>query len=471
MKGMNRISLTAGLCVLASQCLAGSEGGNRNILLIMADDMGAMELGCYGNEINRTPNIDRLAEEGMMFSTFFATPVSTPSRVALMTGKYGIHTGHLNMSNLPGGRGRGYDLSTDEYTFGQMFSDAGYSTVLAGKWQLSGKGETLIKECGFDEYMAWIYKDNLAEGVVYRGGYFPEGTTKTSRYWYPGIMTNGKHIGTSPEDYGPDMYSAFLMDFIRRQVKEDKPFFAYYPMTLVHAPWQGTPDFPDRKVNSPEAFKANVEYCDKIVGRLIAGLDELGVSENTLVIFIGDNGTQGRGKTTVTEWGPRTPCIIRCPGTVRDNVVSNALVDIPDILATMLDYAGFRPWNCEDLDGKSFMPVLEGQTEEHEKFAISYYGNFRIVRSAEWLLEGNSDESPGILYWCGDRRNGLGYEKADMSASEARKAMREFLDYIDSSKPEYKMTEEDKAEFKEFVMKNGKRLEKNIISRYGSGYW
>ena len=214
MKGMNRISLTAGLCVLASQCLAGSEGGNRNILLIMADDMGAMELGCYGNEINRTPNIDRLAEEGMMFSTFFATPVSTPSRVALMTGKYGIHTGHLNMSNLPGGRGRGYDLSTDEYTFGQMFSDAGYSTVLAGKWQLSGKGETLIKECGFDEYMAWIYKDNLAEGVVYRGGYFPEGTTKTSRYWYPGIMTNGKHIGTSPEDYGPDMYSAFLMDFI-----------------------------------------------------------------------------------------------------------------------------------------------------------------------------------------------------------------------------------------------------------------
>ena len=468
---MNRFCLTAGLCVLATQCWAGQKTGHRNILLIMADDMGAMELGCYGNEINLTPNIDKLAEEGTRFETFFATPVSTPTRVALMTGKYGIHTGHLNMSDRPGGKGKGYDLSTDEYTFGQMFQDAGYSTALAGKWQLSGRGETLIRECGFDEYMAWIYNGNLAEGVVYQGGYSPEGNTRTSRYWHPGIMTNGRHIATTPEDYGPDFYSSFLMDFIRRQVKEDKPFFAYYPMALVHSPCQGTPDFPDRKLNSPEAFKANVEYCDKIIGRLMAELDELGIAENTLVIFIGDNGTQGRGKATVTEWGPRTPCIIRCPGTVRENVVSKALVDIPDILATMTDYAGFVPRNHAELDGKSLMPVLEGLSAQHEKFAISYYGQYRIVRSAEWLLEGNSDEDPGVLYWCGDNRSGLGYEKADMTAPESQKAMREFIDYINSHKPDYFLTEEDKAEFKEFVTKNGERLEKNITLYYGSGYW
>ena len=443
-----------------------AENGNKNILLIMADDMGAMELGCYGSELNLTPNFDALAESGIRFETFFATPVSTPSRIALMTGKYGVNTGHLNMQDKPGGIGRKYDLSTEEYTVGQMFNDAGYRTAMAGKWQLSGKGLSLVHDCGFDEYMAWIYKGMLPEGVDYQGGYFPENSGKTSRYWHPGIMVNGEHIKTGPDDYGPDMYSDFLIGFMEDCTEKEEPFLAYYPMTLIHTPWVGTPDKPDVKTNSPEALKANVEYCDKIIGKMIGSLERLGIRENTLVVFIGDNGTQGYGKTTASEWGPRTPCIISCPGTIPGNRVSGELVDIPDILPTILDFAGICPDSRKELDGKSLMPVLTGKSGKHEEFAISYYGNIRIIRTREWLLESNSDEEEGRLFYCGENRSGTGYTPVGTSSPEARKIMRKFRRIIKSESSETGMSDAGKEEFRKFLEKNEKNMNSNLQKKY-----
>ena len=460
------------LTLMAAVAVASVQGQQKkNVLLIMADDMGAMELGCYGSKLNLTPNFDRLAQSGVRFQTFFATPVSTPSRVALMTGKYGPNTGHLNMSNLPGGKGK-YDLSTEEYTFGQIFKDAGYVTAMAGKWQLSGRGETLIFECGFDEYAAWIYTNNLPKGETYKGGYYPEKSQKsTSRYWHPGVMINGKHIATTKSDYGPDIYSQFIMDFIKKSVAQDQPFFAYYPMALVHSPWVGTPDHPDVKDNSPEAFKANVEYCDKIMGRLIKTLEDAGVRENTLVIFIGDNGTQNLGKQTVTEWGPRTPCLISCPGSVQAGIVSDEVVDIPDILATMVDYAGFKPKNLARLDGKTLMPLLTGASDTHKPFAVSYYGHYRVIREKEWLLESNMDGSFGELYYCGPNRNGIDYQRVtDFSKPEAKAARERFENYIKTHCLRASMSDEDKTEFTGFVAKHKKVLIKNLGSRYKGTY-
>lgn len=456
---------------MATAALTATRGAEKkNILLIMADDMGAMELGCYGSKLNLTPNFDRLAQSGVMFQTFFATPVSTPSRVALMTGKYGPHTGHLNMSDQAGGKGR-YDLSRDEYTFGQMFKDAGYITAMAGKWQLSGRGETLIFECGYDEYAAWIYTGNLPKGEPYKGGYYPPVKQQvTSRYWHPGIMINGKHIATTESDYGPDIYSRFIMDFIKKSAAQDKPFFAYYPMTLVHSPWVGTPDHPDVKDNSPEAFKANVEYCDKIIGRIIKTLEEAGVRENTLVIFIGDNGTETWGKQTVTEWGPRTPCLISCPGTIGAGIVNGEPMDIPDILATMVDYAGFRPKNIAELDGKSLMPLLEGKCDTHKPFAVSYYGQYRVIRDREWVLESNMDGSFGELYHCGSDRGGLAYRRVtDFSQPEARAARERFENYIRECLSA-SMSDQDKATFTGFVTKKKTQLIRNLNSRYKGAY-
>ena len=453
---------------MVANCKAKVSKAPRNVLMIMADDMGAMELGCYGGKINLTPNFDALAGSGVLFSTFFATPVSTPSRVALMTGKYGINTGHLNMSNMPGGKGQ-FDLATEEYTFGQMFRDAGYATAMAGKWQLSGRGETLIHECGFDEYMSWAYLGNLPKGETYKGGYYPPNTKQqTSRYWHPGIMVNGKHIETKPTDYGPDMFSGFLIDFMTRKAAEGKPFFAYYPMTLPHAPWVSTPDHPNVKDGSPEAFRANVEYADKIIGRLIAALEKAGVRENTLVIFTSDNGTQNWGKVTITEWGPRTPCIISCPGTVQTGKVSGAMVDIPDMLVTILDYAKVNVRNQADLDGRSLMPLLTGKTGKHKEFAVSYYGNYRVIRDEQWLLEGNNDESFGDFYYCGDLRSGISYRRiTDFTDPAAKAARARFEAFIASHGGTTKMTAEAKAEFTEFLNKNRGLLIRNLKRRYG----
>lgn len=442
-----------------------------NVLLILADDMGAMELGCYGSNTNLTPNFDQLAKSGFMFNTFFATPVSTPSRVSLMTGKYGVKTGHTNMSNLPGGKGRQYDLAKEEYSFGQMFKDAGYATVMAGKWQLSGKGETLITECGFDEYMSWIYTGYLPKGVEYKGGMYPAGTgTNTSRYWHPGIMVNGKHIETKPTDYGPDMYSGFIMDFMKKNAKAGKPFFAYYPMTLIHTPWVGTPDNPNVKDNSSEALKANVEYTDKIIGRLIKSLEDAGVRENTLVIFLGDNGTENWGKQTVTEWGPRAPFLVSCPGIVKSNMISDAPVDIPDIMTTMLDFTNVKVKNSNDLDGKSLMPVLTGKTTDHQPVAMCYYGNYRVYREKEWLLESNNDENFGELYYCGNKKNGLGYELiTDFSTPNAAAAKKRFESYIKLSISRG-LSEEDELFMTDFVTKKREVMVKNLKTKYTDVY-
>ena len=442
-----------------------------NVLLILCDDMGAMELECYGSTINRTPNLDQLAEEGTRFNTFFATPVCSPTRVCLMTGKYGYKTGWLNMrGRLAGGPGRDVDLANDEYTFGQMFQDHGYKTAVAGKWQLTGGLPEMVFECGFDEYLIWIYKGYLPKGEDYKGGYQADGN-KTSRFWQPGVAMNGKHIPTNPTDYGPDMYSDFLIDFMRKSVSEDKPFFVYYPMVLMHTPWERTPDHPDiTKINSPEAKKANVEYADKIVGKLMKAIKELNVEDNTLVIFIGDNGTQDIGKSTVTEWGPRTPCIIKCPGTVKKGVISTELVELSDILPTMLDYTGIQPKNHEELDGISLMPLLSGKETAHRDFIWSFYGQFRVIREKEWLLEHNSVDDFGDLYYCGDHRNGLKYKLiTDFSDPETQKAKARFEDHI-SNLPVPEFEKDLRDEFDDFVMKKKKNLLKSLNEIYDEDY-
>ncbi|MDO9634127.1 MAG: sulfatase-like hydrolase/transferase [Paludibacter sp.] len=442
----------------------------KNVLLIMADDMGAMELGCYGSPLNLTPNFDALASSGVQVNTFFATPVSTPTRVALMSGKYGTKTGHLNMAGSPGGKGAGYSLATEEYTFGQMFKDAGYTTAMAGKWQLSGTMPNMIRECGFDEYMWWISKGDLPKGDPYLGGYQP-GSDKISRFWHPGIGVNGVHIATEPTDYGPDMFSNFLIDFMSRNAAEEQPFFAYYPMALIHTPWESTPDAPGLTTNSPAALKANVEYCDKIIGRLIKALEDAGIRENTLVIFIGDNGTQKMGKTTITEWGPRTPCLVSCPGYIPGNRVSNELVDVTDILKTITDFAGFTPSNNADLDGVSMMPYLLQDVPTHKELAMSFYGQYRVLREREWLLEANSAESFGDLYYCGDKRSGLGYELVkNFTLPEVIAAKARFDGYIRDYCVDPPMTPEERTQFTESMVDKRATLLQTLAVKFNENY-
>jgi len=324
----------------------GAARARPNVVLILADDLGREVLGSYGGTSYPTPNLDRLAAEGMRFERAYTTPLCTPTRVELMTGKYNFR----NYERF------GY-LDPRERTFANHLRDAGYATAIAGKWQLGG-GERAPHTLGFEEYLLW----QLRPGVFWR------------RYKDPIVTRSGAGTDTLRGRYGPDVFLEFVQDFIRGH--RDRPFLVYYPMALVHDPFQpppGHPDYPGYPIegtNDPTYFPAMVAHMDGIVGRLVGTLEELGLRENTIVLFAGDNGT-GRDITSrmgervirgdkgyTTDAGTHVPLIVNWPGTVHPGQVRGELVDLLDVLPTLLQAAGVRPGPGFLADGISFYPTL-----------------------------------------------------------------------------------------------------------------
>lgn len=421
-------ALTVSLCLALASILTPppAAAAPPNIVVILADDIGAKELGCYGNTEHNTPHLDRLAAEGMRFDTCYVTPICTSTRIMVMSGQYGFRNGWFNFI------GRDYTPlpSSPEYDVGAMlhFSDLaasrGYATALVGKWQLTGRVPTLIHECGFDEYRIWAYAHNLPQGVVHSGGYEDKARTKPARYWHPSILENGRYLPTEPDDYGPDLFHDFAVDFIRRH--KDRPFLLYYPHLLTHSPYLETPDphHPGRRW--PKGFKSNVEYLDYSVGRLVQAIDDLGLKDNTLVFFIGDNGTGGSGKGTVTELGVRVPFIVRCPGTVQSGVVSRELTSGCDIFATVAALVGADVPADRPVDGINLLPILRGQPGPRHDWIFSYLGRGRILRDQRWLLEDNGNGRVR-LFDCGDSRDGSGYrDVSGLQEPEVLAALRRF---------------------------------------------
>ncbi|MFZ5832463.1 MAG: sulfatase-like hydrolase/transferase [Planctomycetota bacterium] len=407
-----------------------------NVIVIMADDLGAKELACYGHPSHQTPHLDQLAASGVKFETCYATPICHPTRFEIMTGQYGCTNGIYNFGSRRGGPAHDdpNENIANHMTFGQVFKQNGYATALAGKWQLSGKVPTLIKECGFDEYLMWAYDNNLPPGVKHEGG--REGTDRTSRYFHPSLMKNGEYLPTKPDDYGPDMFNAFVLDFARKH--RQQPFFVYYPMCLTHGPYYTTPNTTqspdDRFVNKKENFASNVAYLDKLIGRLVAGLEEAGLRERTFILFTGDNGTGGDGKGQPTELGARVPMIVVGPG-VKALGSSPALVDLSDVFPTILELAGIEKDPSLKFDGQSFAPVLRGEKEQVRDWIFSYIADRRIVRDQRWLLEDNSPLHYGRLYDCGASRNGEGYREVTESTDPEVLAVRKRFDAIIATKP------------------------------------
>ena len=402
-------------CLFSEQrSLASAPADRPNFLIIMADDLGAKELACYGHPTHRTPNLDRLASTGIRFETCYATPVCHPTRFEIMTGQYGCHNGVLNFAGRRGGpqpKSAVEDIGANHVTFAELLKSAGYKTALAGKWQLSGSGPTLVHDSGFDEYLMWAYLHNLPPGVKHTGGW-EKRDRKTARYWHPSLVNNGEYVATEADDYGPDRFTDFLIDFMRRNRNE--PFLAYYPMCLTHGPFFATPDVTetaaDRMTNSKRRyFAANVEYVDKLVGRLIETLEDLELRERTIVLFTGDNGTGGEGKSQPIELGARVPMIVNAPGIVEPLGSSEELVDLSDVLPTLVELAGAKLPSDRVIDGKSFAHILRGEEGESREWIFSYIADRRILRDRRWLLEDNSPRHPGRFYDCGDCRDGSQY--------------------------------------------------------------
>ncbi|MFN9718265.1 MAG: sulfatase-like hydrolase/transferase [Planctomycetota bacterium] len=406
-----------------------------NVILILADDLGAKELSCYGSTKYRTPHLDRMASEGTRFETFYAMPLCTPTRVCLMTGQYGFHNGFLGMQNpafKPSADSPRADVGK-HFTHADLMKSKGYMTAQAGKWQLSGKLPTLVRDAGFDEYLMWAYDHNLPEGVKHPAH---ENGGNACRFWHPCLIQNGEYRPTTPEDYGPDLFNEFVLDFARRNKRT--PFFIYYTSVLTHGPHLETPDprHPDQRW--PAGFRSNLEYLDHLMGKLFDGLKSEGLDENTYIIFIGDNGTGSDGKGTLTELGARVPCIIRGPG-VQRGFVSRAVADLTDIMPTLADISGAKLPEDISFDGYSLVPVLQGHQEAHRDWIYSHLDDGRVLRDARWLLEINKAGKGERFFDCGNSRDGSEYaDVTDSTTPEvvaARKRFAEILGSIPEPKP------------------------------------
>lgn len=349
----------AGFAVLWLSAILNA-GTRPNIVLIMADDMGYECVSSYGAADYWTPHLDRLASEGVRFTQAHSQPLCTPTRVQLMTGQ----------SNVRNYVGFGV-LDPAQRTFGNDLREAGYTTAIAGKWQL-GKDRALIDHFGFDEYCLWWLE------------------RKSWRYGDVGeLIVNGEVRPGDQGEYGPDVVNDFVLDFIERQADGDAPFFVYYPMMLPHAPFVPTPlsaGSPDPREQDPRFFHDMVAYTDRLVGRVAAKLDELRLRENTLLIFLGDNGTNhaitshlidGReikgGKSDTTDAGTHVPMIVSWPGTVPMGLVSEGLVDFADFLTTFHAMAGYSPASNRPLDGVNLLPVFRGERPTTREWIYSWY--------------------------------------------------------------------------------------------------
>ena len=336
-----------------------------NVILIMADDLGYEALGINGADEYNTPVLDSLAMNGINFQNAYSQPLCTPTRVKIMTGK----PNYLNYEYFT-------YLNPNQKTFGNLFQENGYKTALAGKWQLNGvqfdldNNQDLDRpyDFGFEEYCLWWLRE--------RG----------DRFANPNIVQNGEKLKMGIDDYGPDIFTDFIVDFINKN--KDDPFFIYYPMALVHDPFLPTPDSNDwtdldkrNNGNKPIYFSDMLTYMDKIVGRISNTLDKNKL-DNTILIFIGDNGTDTKvitlnngeeirgAKGSTIKYASNVPMIVNWKSKIKQGFNSKAMIDLTDFYATFEDILNSGNSNSY---GKSLLPIFKKEDYKERDVLITYY--------------------------------------------------------------------------------------------------
>ena len=423
----------------AYSAMVGDKREKPNIILIMSDDVSPDLYGCYGNESVKTPNIDFMAREGIQFQTAWATAMCSPTRAMIMTGRYANQTGFYHNNLYVPQNGETKDLHKHHHSFAKLMKQGGYATAIAGKWHL-GKGIPYSEEGGFDEYCLWESIGKIRElsgNQNFSGGW--ENDNTTARYWHPGIVQNHKLLDTRPDDFGPDIFTDFICDFIER--KKDQPFLAYYPMVAPHGTRVGPSTTPKRgtvgeiqikRGDSEEnaaRFQSMNEYIDVLVGRIIKQVQDLGLLENTIIIYCSDNGTGSTAKSRAVERGCRIP-FVAYGGPVKKRGLTDELTDLTDIFATLVDYAGVQLSSDYRVDGTSLKPFFSGVTDRHRDWIYSTIGTSQLVRTKRYLLEAVNpilNMPKGRFYDCGDNRDGYGYMNVTNSDDlGVKKARREF---------------------------------------------
>jgi arylsulfatase A len=391
-----QLNLLVFTVVISGTLFAGpANGGSKppNVVLILADDLGVECLSAYGGTSHQTPNIDRLAKEGMRFTRCFANPYCSPSRGQLLTGRYPFQNGlkvvlhSKNQENIY--------LHPSQPGFPRQLRQHGYATQIVGKWHVSLEHKhNTIREFGFDHYQTW--------------GIFDEKGGKTTRYWNPYLMRDGRIIADEIEDrYGPDVDLEVYLDFIRTRAKNKQPFLAFYSTCLPHYPWEPTPDSKDKTYRSPgpahkgdpKYFPDMLAYLDKQIGSMLRTLDDLGIADDTIIMFLADNGTDSDlvnswgdgkqiagGKGTMTDRGTHVPLIVRWPGRIQAGGTCGDLVDLTDLLPTLCELTGASLPDAK-IHGRSFAPQLLGKPGNPREWIHIQNANDRQVRNSEYMLD------------------------------------------------------------------------------------
>jgi arylsulfatase A len=438
--------------VLACLSVAVAHAADRkpNLVLIMADDFGYECVTANGGQSYQTPNLDKLAAGGMRFEHCYVQPLCTPTRAQLMTGLYNVRN-YIDFGTL----------DRKATTFGHVLKKAGYVTGICGKWQL-GHEKDSPQHFGFDDAFLWQH------------------TRRPPRYANPGLERNSKESDYSNGEYGPTLINDFALDFVTRH--KDHPFFLYYPMILTHDPFQPTPESPDwdpkaqgEQVNRDvKHFAEMTAYMDKMVGRLVAKLDALGLRENTLIIFLGDNGTgvgvtsqfKGQpypgGKGTHTARGNHVPLIASWPGKIAAGKVNNDLVGSVDFLPTLCDAAGVKAPTA--IDGQSFFPQLRGESGQPREWLYTWYARdggpkpqweFAMSTSYKLYRDGRFFDLQKDPF----EEKALAREKLSGGAADAAKKLQTALDQYAKARPAHLMRE-DQVSAKEKAKKKAAK-EKN----------
>ncbi len=354
-----------------------------NILLIVADDLGYGDLGCYGNALISTPNLDMLAKEGLQLTDAYASaPLCSPSRAGLLSGRYPIRT-HITLPLYPSGSpmdlafraagARRYGVTgipADEALLPEILQQRGYRTALVGKWHLGDRSPNLPNDRGFDLFYGAYYSNSAKRYAIYR---------------------NRDVVIPAPVDQ--DTLTQRLTQESLRFILDDqrRPFFLYYAQPFPHVPLHASRAFQGR--SSAGLYGDVVEEIDWSVGVLLQALAEAGLAKNTLVIFTSDNGpwwegspgyTRGR-KNLPFEGGYRVPFLARWPGVIPAGQTSRALTMNFDILPTCLDAAGIAVPDDRIIDGRTMLPVLQGKMDHLHETLFYYKGaNLLGVRHGPW---------------------------------------------------------------------------------------
>jgi len=361
-----------------------------NFVIIMADDLGYGDLGCYGSATTQTPNIDFLASEGIKFTDFHSNgAVCSPTRAALMTGKYQQRTGVEGVVTAKSHRQVG--LSLDEITIAEELKKYNYNCGMYGKWHLGYSKEFNPSLQGFDDFVGFVSGNVDYHGHIDQEGYLD--------WWKNTTIDN--EVG-----YSTDLISEYGVKFIKENnsKKTNKPFLLYLPHEAPHYPYQRRVDKVLREVGKPglgpisedsipSIYKEMVEVMDEGVGKIIDALKETGAYENTMIIFLSDNGASKNGdngllrgrKGGVYEGGSRVPAIISYPNKIKKGLISTQTALTMDLLPTVLDFIGQKP-STENIDGISIKEHLTNQAVLVERDVFFGFKNKSFIRSGRWKM-------------------------------------------------------------------------------------